>query len=84
MLIWHIFKHLKYYEGSRLQLNWAVQSSGILQVDKSVPSLKAKRWTAWPLTMGRIGCLKSPVTTNLRCDTSHKGEEIPYLPRRKP
>jgi len=34
--------------------------------------------TAWPLKMGPIGCTETSVTTNLRCVTSQKSEDIIY------
>ena len=32
--------------------------------------------TAWPFKMGDMGCPETSVTTDLRCVTSHKDEEL--------
>jgi len=70
---------------------WDLRSSGILRSSYgwlptlrdslSVPSLKVRHsWNAVPLTMGRIGCPETSVTTNIRYVKSQKSGDLKENP----
>jgi len=40
-------------------------------------------WTAFPLNMGQVGCPEKSVTTQLRCLTSQKSEDLLRFPSDK-